>query len=45
MDEASTGNYPALHTIFIIFEGGNELTIVHVKIMEKIIQAVEEHTT
>ena len=27
MDEASTGNYPALHTIFIIFEGGNELTI------------------
>ena len=28
MNEASTGNYPALHTIFIIFEGGNELTIV-----------------
>lgn len=28
MNEASTGNYPALHTIFIIFEGGNELTTV-----------------
>lgn len=27
MNEASTGNYPALHTILIIFEGGNELTI------------------
>ncbi len=28
MNEASTGNYPALHTILIIFEGGNELTTV-----------------